>query len=71
MDITDIPEKLNNDKEYRYILTIIDTFSKFAYVYFLKIKKAESVLINLKNFINNNGKCAKLHTDNGKEFINK
>lgn len=34
-------------------------------------KKAESILINLKHFINNHEQPAKLHTYNGIEFNNK
>ena len=70
MDLTEIPDKLKKDKEYKYLLTIIDTFSKYAYAYLLYNKKSENILIQLKHFINVHGKCAKLHTDNGKEFVN-
>ena len=70
MDLTNIPDKLKKDKEYRYLLTIIDTFSKYAYAYLLNNKKSENILVHLKDFINIHGKCAKLHTDNGKEFVN-
>ena len=70
MDLTEIPDKLKKDKKYKYLLTIIDTFSKYAYAYLLNNKKSENILFQLKNFINVHGKCAKLHTDNGKEFFN-
>lgn len=71
MYITYIPDQIKVKNEFKYILTIIDTFSKQNYAYLLYNKKAESVLINLKHFINNHGQSAKMHTNNGKEFNNK
>ena len=70
MDIVEVREKLREGDDIKYLLTIIDTFSKYTYAYLLKNKKSETVLANFKNFINTNGKSAKLHTDNGKEFVN-
>ena len=70
MDITEVPEKLREGDETKYLLTLIDTFLKYDIEYILKNKKSETVLANFTNFINTNGKYAKLHTDNGKEFVN-
>ena len=49
MDITEVPEKLREGDDTKYLLTIIDTFSKYAYAYILKNKKSETVLANFKN----------------------
>ena len=39
MDITEVHEKLREDDNTNNLLTIIDTFSKYAYAYILKSKK--------------------------------
>ena len=55
----------------KYLLSIIDTFSKFAYNYILDNKRGDTVLGILKDFINKYGKPNSIHTDSGKEFFNK
>lgn len=64
-------EKENNGN--KYILTVIDVFSRYAYARGLKNKTATSVINAFKSiFKENNGKQPKyLHTDQGKEFENK
>ena len=60
--------KLN--KGYRYLLTCIDIFSKFAFVIPLKDKKG----INIKNALQKifkQRKCEFIWTDRGTEFYNK
>ena len=64
----EIPKLLQSDDNCKYILTIIDQFSKFCNAYILSNKKADGVLGHVKEFIFINGKCNKIHTDNGKEF---
>ena len=54
---------------YRYILTVIDVFSKFACVVALKKKDAKTVAEAFQSIINDR-KPIKLQTDKGKEFIN-
>lgn len=70
IDIMEIPKLLQSDDNCKYILTIIDQFSKFCNAYILSNKKADGVLGHVKEFIFINGKCNKIHTDNGKEFCN-
>lgn len=70
IDIMEIPKLLQSDDNCKYILTIIDQFSKFGNAYILSNKKADGVLGHVKEFIFINGKCNKIHTDNGKEFCN-
>ena len=54
---------------YRYILTIIDVFSKFTWVVALKKKDARTVAEAFQS-ITNDRKLIKLQIDKGKEFIN-
>jgi len=53
------------------ILFIIDHFSKYMNSFLLKNKSMISVITKIKLFINNNGKCKLLQSDNGKEFDNR
>ena len=71
LDITDIPLILQTDEYAKYLLIIIDTFSKYGYNYIISDKKADTVLGKLKDFINRNGKSNAIHTDNGKQFAYK
>ncbi|GJY99197.1 integrase, catalytic region, zinc finger, CCHC-type containing protein [Tanacetum coccineum] len=57
----------------RYILVIVDDYSRFTWVYFLRIK--DETLEIIKSFIarvqlNYNAKVCKIRTDNGTEFMN-
>ncbi|RWR99462.1 integrase core domain-containing protein-like protein [Dinothrombium tinctorium] len=63
-------EFATSNKGYKYIITIIDCFSKYAYAYPLKTKGANEVTnIFKKLFLE---VCLeKLRTDRGKEFENK
>ena len=65
-----MPVKLQTDDNAKYLLCIIDTFSKYGYCYILNNKKADTVLGYIKDFINKYGKPNCLQTDNGKEFRN-
>ena len=70
IDLTEIPIKLQTDENAKYIISIIDTFSKFGYCYILNNKRADSVLGKIKDFINKFGKPNSIQTDKGKEFTN-
>ena len=67
--LTDISSKLKTDKYNTYILSIIDTFSKYGGCYLLNNKNSDNVLGVIKDFIYKNGKPNILHSDNGKELI--
>jgi len=58
------------NKGFKYILTMIDCLSRYAYVRPLKTKSAQEVLSALKIFINQNLHPKMLQTDQGKEFFN-
>ena len=69
-DLVEMQKFAKLNKGYRYLLTCIDIFSKFAFVIPLKDKKG----INVKNALQKifkQKKCKFLWTDRGKEFYNK
>jgi transposase InsO family protein len=58
----------------RYVLTFIDDFSRFTWVFFLKLKsEVFECLIEFKALAENESGCKIkiLHTDNGGEYVNK
>ena len=60
-----------DNKGYRYMLNVIDVFSKYAWSVPLKDKKGITVLTALKDIIKKSGrKCKHLWVDQGKEFYN-
>lgn len=70
-DLVEMGLFANINNNFRYMLTVIDTFSKFAWVAPLKTKSARDVT-NAMNHIINQGRIPKnLQTDHGKEFYNK
>ena len=59
------------NKGYKYLLMVIDVFSKFGWIVPLKNKAGETVAAAFKNILNG-GRIPKLiWTDKGKEFYNK
>ena len=63
---------VSNNKGYRYIQTIIDNFSKFAWTTPLKNKYAQTIEDDFANIIKESKhKPHLLESDNGKEFVNK
>ena len=69
-DIYNIPEELSKNTPYLYILDCVDHFSKYINSFLLVNKTMPLVLSKIKLFINNNGICKIIQTDNGKEFDN-
>lgn len=61
-------EKVN--KGYKYILTVIDIFSKFAWAVPVKSKKGEDVAAAMESVLDNGRVPKNLHVDRGKEFYN-
>lgn len=55
----------------RYLITVIDIFSKYAWVRPLKNKDARSVVSAFKDILKEGRVPDKLQTDDGKEFFNK
>ncbi len=65
IDLIDMGE---HSDENRYILTMIDVFSRFAFAEALEDKEAKSVLMAFKK-ISKDVKITRLQSDNGSEFI--
>jgi len=59
------------NKGYRYLLTVLDVFSKYGWIVPLKDKKGETVTEAFKTIIKEGRKPDYLWTDKGKEFYNK
>ncbi|EGT60159.1 hypothetical protein CAEBREN_20145 [Caenorhabditis brenneri] len=64
-----IPYADEND-DFKYLLTVIDCFSKYAWVVPLKTKTGKETSAALQSIFKNR-KPQKLQTDNGKEYYNK
>ena len=54
----------------RYILTMIEHFSKYGWIVVMSDKKAATVLRAIKICLATNGKPESFHTNNGSEFVN-
>ncbi|CAF1616670.1 unnamed protein product, partial [Didymodactylos carnosus] len=54
-----------------WILNCKDHFSKFTWAFPLKAKSPEEVVIHLRMLFFTFGPCRLLHSDNGREFVNK
>lgn len=68
-DLVDMQSSV--DKGYKYILTVIDNFSKFAWAKPLKSKTGKDVTAAMESIFEEGRVCKKLHVDQGKEFYNK
>ena len=69
-DLVEMQKFAKLNKGYRYLLTCIDIFSKFAWVIPLKDKKGITIKSALQKIFNKR-KCKFLWTDRGTEFYNK
>ena len=72
MDLADMNAFIKYNDDYRYILCIIDVFSKFAWCVPLKTKSATSILSAVKDIIKSSDRSPeKFWVDQGSEFYNK
>lgn len=70
-DLVEMGSYVNFNSGYRYLLTVIDTFSKKAWVEAIKNKTAQSVVKAMQKVFNQSSRKPKnLQTDDGKEFFN-
>ena len=69
-DLADMTAFKDYNEGYKFLLLVIDTFSKYGYLIPLKNKKGETVADALKDIFKKR-KPGKLWTDKGKEFYNK
>ena len=71
MDLLDIHQFSRQNKNFRYILVVLDIFSRFAWVRPLKDKTGTSVARALQDIITTSGKKPhKIWSDRGTEFYN-
>ena len=69
-DIADMSNVSRYNDGYRYLLTCIDVFSKFAWAIGLKTKGGAEVTRAFEERILSHRKCRMLQTDKGTEFLN-
>lgn len=71
-DIVDMRAYAKQNSGFQYILTVIDTFSKYAWAEPLKTKQGSEVMKKFSDIIiKSERKPSNLQTDDGKEFYNK
>ena len=70
-DLVEMIPYVTKNKGYKYLLTVIDIFSKYAWAVPIKTKTGKDVASAMKYIINNGRIPRKLHVDRGKEFYNK
>lgn len=69
-DLVDMTSSASENNGYKYLLTVIDIFSKFAWATALKNKTGKEVTQAMKSIFQLGRKPQKLHVDEGKEFYN-
>uniref|UniRef100_A0A674NX61 Integrase catalytic domain-containing protein n=1 Tax=Takifugu rubripes TaxID=31033 RepID=A0A674NX61_TAKRU len=70
-DLCDMQALSEHNDGYNYLLTVIDIFSKKAYVRALKRKSAAEVVKAFESIFESSQTPEKIQTDAGKEFFNK
>ena len=71
VDLADTQLISKHNKGIRYLLCVIDLFSKYAWVVPLKDKKGVSIVNAFQNILEkSNGKPKKIRVDQGSEFYN-
>lgn len=69
-DLVDMSKFADENNGFKWLITIIDTFSKKAWAYKMKNKSAESIVTVMTPFFKKN-KCNKIEFDQGGEFKNR
>lgn len=71
-DLMDMQSLSRKNKGYKYILAVIDCFSKFGWCVPIKTKKPSEIIRGFEIiFKKSEYKPRNLHTDKGREFVNK
>ena len=71
MDLCDVQNIAKYNKNYKYLLTVIDIFSKFAWVEPIKRKSSLYIINGFKKILSSKRKPISIQTDKGGEFLNK
>ena len=69
-DLVDMQLYSRENKGFKYLLTVIDVFSKFAYAVPTKSKSADDITAAMKTVLNQGRVSKKLQVDQGSEFYN-
>ena len=70
-DLVDLSNLSEVNDDYKWLLTVIDVFSKFAWAIPLKNKQSNSVVEGFQKILQSGRYPNKLQTDQGNEFLNK
>ena len=70
-DLVDLQNLSRYNKGYKYLLTCIDIFSKYAFVLPLKTKQGQELVKAFQKILSTGRKPTKLQTDQGTEFLNR
>ena len=71
IDLISMIKYSKQNKNYKYILTVIDFFSKYSWCYPLKTKKSEEIINSFKDiFKKSKRKPTMIQSDEGTEFTN-
>ena len=70
VDLADMQSLSRYNKGIKYLLCVIDLFSKYAWVIPLKDKKGTSIVNGFQKIISEGRKPNKIWTDQGSEFYN-
>ena len=70
-DLVDLQSLSRYNKGYKYLLTCIDIFSKYAWVFPLKTKQGQELVKAFQTILSSGRKLLKLQTDQGTEFLNR
>ena len=70
-DLIEVINISKQNKGYNYLLTVVDVFSKHAWVKPLKNKTGQAVTEAFEKILKQGRKPIQLQTDDGKEFYNK
>ena len=71
VDLMDLGNLSKYNDGYAYVLTVIDVFSRYAWLVALKTKQSKDVLEGLKSVFKLGRKPTRMRTDPGGEFVNK
>src|SRR5208282_327034 len=71
MDLVDMIQESKHNEGYKYILTVIDIFSRYAWAEPLKTKSPQHVMVALRKIFEQGRKPMKVQSDQGLEFESK
>ena len=70
-DLMDISSRREENDNFKFVLTVVDVFSKIAWAEPVRSKSGADVSVALRRVLERSGRFRKLQTDKGKEFYNR